>query len=242
VRVLPILAFALVAAALHAAVPVPQTEERCGARAGVVGLPVIELPSVKPGERFAIMVSGDGGWRRIDTKVTRRLRDAGVPVVGFLAPEYFSTLRTAEESACALERVIRTYRIRWKREKVLLVGYSRGADILPFMVNRLPPDLKQTVEVIALLGLERTIDFRYHPSWIPFYHPKEKQYPVLPEVEKLRGHTVLCFHGAREKDSLCRQLDRSAFTVIAEPGGHHFGGRYDDIAEAILSAGKNKRQ
>ncbi|HYM61324.1 MAG TPA: AcvB/VirJ family lysyl-phosphatidylglycerol hydrolase [Thermoanaerobaculia bacterium] len=237
----PIVAIALFAAALSAVAPVSQTDDRCNARAGVAGLPLIELPVAKAGGRFAIMISGDGGWRRIDTKVTGRLRDAGVPVVGFLAPEYFATLRTADESACALERIIRTYRVRWKREKVLLIGYSRGADVLPFMVSRLSPDVRQSVEVIALLGLERTIDFRYHPSWIPFYHPKEKQYQVLPEVEKLRGQTVLCFHGAREKDSLCRQLDRAAFTVIAEPGGHHFAGRYDDIAAAILAARKGKR-
>src|SRR4029079_3706824 len=110
------------------------------------------------------------GWRRIDDKVTDKLREEGVPVAGFLTPTFFRTRKTAEESACALERVIRFYQIAWKRRNVILIGYSRGADILPCMAIRLPSDVRPSVKAIALLGLEPTIDFRYHPSWIPFFH------------------------------------------------------------------------
>ena len=228
-RLLPILLLLLASGAL-AGVP----DERCEARVDVSGLPLVELPASKTSDRFAIMLSGDGGWRRIDTKVTDKLRAEGVPVVGFLAPDYFAIRRTPEESACALERVIRYYKIRWHREKVLLIGYSRGADVLPFMAARLPSDLRDSIQAIALLGLQPAIDFRYHPSWIPFYHPREIMWPVKPELEKLRGEKVICFYGAKEKDSLCHALDPREFTIIRTPGGHHFAGKYHDIAETIL--------
>jgi type IV secretory pathway VirJ component len=216
------------------------TGQRCQGIADVRGLPLIELSAKRVNakhHRFAIMLTGDGGWRRIDVRVTNRFREEGLPVVGFLTPEYFSTRRTADESACALERVIRFYKTLWKCDRVLLIGYSRGADILPFMLSRLPAEVRASVDVVALLGLEPSIDFRYHPSWIPFYHPKETQYPVLPEVQKLaRNYRLLCFYGEKEKDSLCHALDPKMATIIRERGSHHFAGNYSGIAEAILRA------
>lgn len=209
----------------------------CIANGGVTDLPLIALPAKHPPHgTFAVMLTGDGGWRRIDARVTNRFRDAGVPVVGFLTPSYFKTRKTAEESACALERVVRYYKLHWKCDHVMLIGYSRGADVLPFMASRLPQEVRSSTEVIALLGLEPTIDFRYHASWIPLYHPREIQYEVKPELEKLRGTRVLCVYGEKEKDTLCRALDPQLATAVREPGSHHFGGRYSNIADVILES------
>ena len=216
-------------------------DERCSARADITGLPVVTLGAKVPSDRFAVMITGDGGWRRIDQKITDRLRAAGIPIVGFVASDYFRVRRSPDESACALERVIRYYKIQWRKSKVLLIGYSRGADVLPFMASRLPRDLRESTQLIALLGLEPLIDFKYAPAWsLTAYIHKEPQYAVKPEVEKLRGKNVLCIFGAKEKDSLCHVLDRRAFKIVAEPGGHHFAGKYRDIADMILieSAGK----
>jgi len=227
----------LAATRAHAAV----LEERCAARADISGLPVVTLGAKVPSDRFAVMITGDGGWRRIDQKITDRLRAAGIPIVGFVASDYYRKRRSPDESACALERVIRYYKIQWHKSKVLLIGYSRGADVLPFMASRLPRDLRESTQLIALLGLEPMIDFKYAPAWsLAAYTHKEPQFAVKPEVEKLRGMNVLCIFGAKEKDSLCHVLDRKAFKIVAEPGGHHFAGKYRDIADVILieSAGK----
>ena len=94
----------------------------CPTRVDISDLPLVELPTSKTSDLFAVMISGDGGWRRIDRKVTDELRAGGVPVVGFLTPDYFRTRRTPDESACALERVIRHYQLQWRRSKVILIG------------------------------------------------------------------------------------------------------------------------
>ena len=227
-----------IAGAAHAAVP----DERCTAKVDVTGLPLVELPARVASDRFAVMISGDGGWRRIDTKVTDKLRAAGIPVVGLLANDYFREERTPDDSGCALERVIRHYQVEWHKQKVILIGYSRGADVLPFMASRLPSDLRADVELIALLGLEPLVDFKVIPSWI-FWRKTSGAplYAVKPEIEKLRGQNILCVYGEREKDSLCHQLDASLVTKLREPGGHHFAGKYHDIAEAILSEAAKRR-
>jgi type IV secretory pathway VirJ component len=235
-RLFAILLFAATAAAARA---------ECLARADVRDLPLVELQATQQkGDRFAIMVSGDGGWRRIDTKVTDKLRADGMPVVGFLANEYFRTRRTPDDCGCALERVIRYYRIKFRKPNVVLIGYSRGADVLPFMASRVPADLRPSVKLVALLGLEATIDFKYTPSWFFWHFKKEPQFAVKPELEKLRGNNILCVYGEKEKASLCHELEPGLAKIIREPGGHHFAGKYADVAEAIIAeaaapAGRN---
>ncbi len=204
--------------------------------AGSSDLPLVEVQATGNGDSYAVLLTGDGGWRSIDIELAKRIAAAGTPVVGFPTPAYFRTGRTPEESAGALGQVMRMYSEKWNRPKALLIGYSRGADVLPFMTARLPVDLRSSVRLVALLGLEPEIDFRYHPSWIPFYHPHEPQFPVLPEVEKLRGLNVLCVYGELEKDTLCRGLDSSLAKSVGFPGSHHFGGHYDRVAAAILEA------
>ncbi len=219
----------LLAAAITAGAP-------CDARVDTTGLPLRAFPTKNAGDTLAVVITGDGGWRLIDDRLKKHLHEHGVAVVGFLSPDYFRELRTPEESACALERTIRHYQVAWHRKQVILIGYSRGADVLPFMANRLAPDLRADIDLIALLGLEPTIDFRYHASWVPFYHPKETQHPVLPEIEKLRGQRILCVYGEKEKDTLCKSLDPSLATVVKTKGAHHFAGNYKAIVEAIVDA------
>jgi type IV secretory pathway VirJ component len=196
--------------------------------------PVIELPSATPGDTIAVVLTGDGGWRRIDAAIADRLRERGISVVGFSTPAYFRDRRTPDESARALEQVIRASRAKWKRPRVILIGFSRGADVLPFMASRLPADLRASTRLIALLGLEKTIDFKYHASWIPFYHPREPQFPVLPEVEKLRAQRILCVWGEKESDSLCPLLGAGLAMSLKTKGSHHFAGNYRGIADAIV--------
>jgi type IV secretory pathway VirJ component len=46
---------------------------------------------------------------------------------------------------------------------------------------------------------------------------------------------VLCLRGEDEADSACRLLRTPAVRTVTLPGGHHFGGDYERIAEAMLA-------
>lgn len=199
--------------------------------------PIREFPAANAGDRFVVFLTGDGGWRPVDQKITEVLNASGVSVVGFLTPPYFSVRRTADETACTVGDVIRTYQQRWQKQKVILIGFSRGADVLPFVVNRLPQDLRSNIDLVALLGPEPTINFEYHPFYsLLRYIRHPPLFPVLPEIQAMRGLNVLCVYGEREADSLCPALDPQQFRIVREPGGHHYGGRYDEVGRAILDA------
>src|SRR6266852_3510434 len=52
-------------------------------------LPLVEVPSTGSGDSYAVLITGDGGWRHIDVEIAKRIAAAGTPVVGFSSPAYF---------------------------------------------------------------------------------------------------------------------------------------------------------
>jgi len=197
------------------------------------GLPIVEVPVEQPGKRFAVLLSGDGGWAGIDKSLGSAFAARGVPVAGFDSLRYFWSARTPDELAADLDRVIRYYAAHWGRSDVLLVGYSQGADVLPFAINRLPAATRASVRLTALLGPGQKASFEFHVSnWIG---PGGDR-PIAPEALKLAATDTLCIYGLDEKDSLCPELAPDHARSEPLKGGHHFGGDYDALAGLILDA------
>jgi type IV secretory pathway VirJ component len=216
----------------------PGEDQRASRAPDVADLPLVELRATTPTGTLAVMFSGDGGWASIDRDIGGQLAARGVDVVGLNSLRYFWTRRTPESAAADLDRVLRHYLAAWDGRRVLLLGYSRGADVLPFLAARLAPDLRSRVAAIALLGPSRSVDFEFHLSdWVADAD-RGTELPIRPEVEKLRGLPVLCVYGKDETDSLCPELAPPLATVLEQPGGHHFGGEYDDIVTRILGAAR----
>ena len=197
-------------------------------------LPLVEVRVEALGKTFAVIISGDGGWASIDKSLADALAADGIPTVGLDALHYFWTKRAPDEAGRDLQRILDHYLAAWHMDSVVLIGYSLGADVLPFMVSRLPPELTARTSLIALLGAEHTVDFEFRVSdWLPG-SGKDAAYKVKPEVEKLVGKNLLCIYGEDETASLCPDLDRNRFKVVKMTGGHHFGGDYKALAELIL--------
>jgi len=198
-------------------------------------LPLVEVPAQKSdSDVLAVIISGDGGWAGIDREIGDDLAQHGVSVVGFNSLQYFWNRRTPEEAAKDLGRVLSYYLPAWKKSKALILGYSLGADVLPFMVSRLPQELRDRLSLLVLLGPSLDVDFEFHLfDWIGGASTPTAQ-PTLPEVEKLQGMKILCLFGEEETDSLCQQVPTALTKVIPLGGAHHFGGNYTDIAELVL--------
>jgi type IV secretory pathway VirJ component len=211
-------------------------------RSSLADLPLVEVaahPSAGQAEgeasqRMAVILSGDGGWASLDREVAGAFAERGIPSVGWNSLSYFWKARTPEGAAADLARVLQHYLAAWNRPRVLLVGYSLGADVLPFLVHRLPPDLLSHVELVALLGADREATFEFHLSdWLGGSSAGAR--PVLPEVERLAGKPLLCLYGERDEGSLCPALHPPLGKAIAFSGAHHLGGDYRAVAARILA-------
>ena len=199
-------------------------------------LPVLEvLPKIAaPQQPLAIFFSGDGGWAGLDEEVAAALSARGVPVIGVDSLRYFWIARKPEGLAADLDRIIRYYSAQWQRDQVLLIGYSQGADVLPFALNHLPPASRKKVRLAAAMGLGERAAFEFHlANWVSSV---TDGYEIKPEVEKIQGTPFLCIYGEEEDDSTCPKLSGSAARVIKLPGDHHFNGNYGRLADEILKA------
>ncbi len=214
--------------------------------AGLSDLPVIEVPAqpitppgaARPGaappDVFAIIMSGDGGWAGLDQDVAAALSAKGIPVVGLDSLRYFWTARTPDGLAADTDRMIRYYLSHFGKQRVLLIGYSQGADVLPFAVNRLPALTRTKVALTAVMGMSDHALFEFHlRSWIS---DSTAGPATLPEINDITGMPVLCIYGAEETDSLCPKLDQKKFSIVELKGGHHFDGDYANLARQILAA------
>jgi len=215
------------------------TEPHLGSHAmnemDVSDLPLIELPAEHPGNLLAIVISGDGGWRDLDKTIAHDLQSAGVSVVGIDSLRYFWGKKTPAQTAHDVARVIRSYTVRWHARSVALIGYSFGADVIPFAYNRLPATERDKVALLSLLGFSPAADFEIHVSGWLGMPPTAAALPVLPEISKVPPALVQCFYGEDETDTFCPEVATLHMATIRTSGSHHFGHDYGHLAQIILN-------
>ena len=196
-------------------------------------LPLVEVKARSPGTRFAVFLSGDGGWAGLDKSVADALAEHGLPVVGFDSLRYFWSARTPAGFAADLDRLVRYYAARWKATAVILIGFSQGADVLPFALNRLPPASRRMVTQLVLLSPGQRASFEFHlDNWI---HRDDDGLPLAPEIARLAANETLCVYGKDDEDAICPRLQPFQASLVALPGDHHFDGDYEALAARILA-------
>lgn len=213
----------------HAAATAPSAS---ASAAEVSDLALEEVPATggTSTDQMAVMLTGDGGWAEIDKALARGLASAGIPVVGWSSLTYYWTPRTPDAAAADLSRVIDYYTRTWHKARVLVVGYSFGADVAPYLVNRLPAPTRAHVTRVALLGASTSAAFEFHMAyWLG--GGDDARYPTRPEIARLTM-PVTCVYARDDRESVCRQLPSVDAVAVGE--GHHFSGDYDRIVQALV--------
>jgi type IV secretory pathway VirJ component len=202
--------------------------------ASAATLPLVEVPATHgTSDTLVVFISGDGGWAAIDREISAVLAAHGMPVAGLNALKYFWTKQTPESASRDLNTIIERYLAAWHKSRVLLVGYSRGADVLPAMVNRLPAETQSRIRMIVLLGPSPKVEFEFHVAdWM---RNASAGLPVKPEVDKLVSQHIVCLSGEDDHDSLCPALaGRPNIAIVTLKGAHHFDGGYDKLGQIII--------
>jgi type IV secretory pathway VirJ component len=201
--------------------------------APVAELPLVEVPAAPDTTSpwMGVFLSGDGGWVGLDRGVSAELAKRGIPIVGWDSLKYFWEPRTPAGASADLDRVLRHYLRAWNKSRVVLIGYSQGADTMPFMVNRLPPATRADVGLTVLLGISDRALFEFHlANWLG--NPSGGL-PTAPELDHWSGSPYLCLYGEDDADAACKEVTGRDGTAVKMNGGHHFAGSYAEIAAEI---------
>ncbi len=201
----------------------------------ITGLPLVEIPakaapSPPLAGRLAVLLSGDGGWASLDRSIADSFARRGIPVVGIDSLRYFWSGRKPEEAAGDVAAVIDNYLARWRLDRVDLVGFSFGADALPFIANRLPAATAARLASITLIEPSQSASFEIHVAdWLPGV--TTQGLPLAPEIRQLKP-APLCLHGDAEAQSPCSLVPAGQVARIGS--GHHLGGDGEPIVARIL--------
>ncbi len=206
----------------------------------VNALPLVLYPPNRPNPKgLAVIYAGDGGWRDLDKSVAGYFQQEGYGVVGVDTLRYFWNEKTPRELGDDLEAIVGRYGPEWKAKRILLAGYSFGADVIPFAWQRISRQVRDQVGLIALLGLSKTADFEVSVAgWLGV---GSGQHGVLKPAAGLPMDRVMCVYGKEEleekdNDVACATDVFPASARLELPGGHHFDEDYAALARRIDDA------
>ncbi|WP_312796952.1 AcvB/VirJ family lysyl-phosphatidylglycerol hydrolase [Tianweitania sp.] len=195
-------------------------------------LPAIDLPSEDAPKALAILVSGDGGWRDLDKTIGDYLSTQSIHVVGLDSLHYFWAKKNPAELSRDLANIINEADPT-RELPIMLIGYSFGADTIPFAFPLLPKEMQDRTEVLALMAPGQHTSFQVTVSgWLGI---DDSGYDIVPAIAALPADRVICLYGKEEGDAACPDPALKTVTVVATEGGHHFDGEYEAIAQRFLA-------
>ena len=191
-------------------------------------LPVDTLGSKDATKPLVIYITGDGGLNSFSTAFMKQWNSKGYPVVALNAKSYFWKTKTPETAAKDISDLITEYALLWKRNSVILVGYSLGADVLPFVLTRMPQTLAGKVLHCVLLSPSENTDFTVH-----LFYSSNGGSNVPDEINKLTKPVLVIF-GNKETDVPEKKINNKMATLIKVNGDHHYDNQIVFLVNEII--------
>ena len=173
--------------------------------------------------KLVIYITGDGGWNNFSRKLTEEFEHKGYGVVSLNTRKYFWERKTPDIFARDIEYLINYYMGKWRKNSVLIVGYSFGADVAAFLPERLSKNLLKKMNHIVLLSPSASSDFVINLSdLIGDSKNTRRKYKVEPELNKTT-FPIVCVFGMNEDLKLKNTLiKKKTLTIYELPGSHQY--------------------
>jgi type IV secretory pathway VirJ component len=181
-------------------------------------------------------ISGDGGFNKFSTSFMQALNKQGYAVIGLNAKEYFWSRKKPQEAANAIEAAINESNKQWKKKNIVLIGYSFGADVAPFMLTHFSPAISGKVIHLILLSPSIKTDFEIHVLQMLGWG-KDAGESVPAEINKISS-PVTIITGDDENEFPFNQLKIKNKQLIKMPGGHHYDGNITALCRQVVMQAK----
>jgi type IV secretory pathway VirJ component len=196
-------------------------------------LPVTLLTSADTSKPFVFYISGDGGWNNFSSSLAGAINKNGFTVAGLNAKSYFWEKKTPERTVLDIIAYLQKKFAERKNHQWVLTGYSFGADIIPFIVNKLPDTIRKRLITIVLLSPSTSTDFEVHWAELLGWN-KRRSMDVVAEINKM-GLQKTAIISADDDNSLPVKEIRLKNCVHENlPGGHHFENNTGELAKTMI--------
>jgi type IV secretory pathway VirJ component len=201
--------------------------------------PVMTFPVVSQKKTLVVLISGDGGWSSLDQEISHSFADQRFPVVGVDAVRFFWNLRTPEDAAREMEKLVKHYLSTWKLKQTLWVGQGVGADALPFLANRVSRSLQKKIRGLVLMGSSQSASNQFQEThWLTRVNIQgaQGQGTLKSELDSLKIATV-CVRGNNEPQSCLKLSDnKNLKSIRLSDSSDTADARFDRVVASILKS------
>jgi type IV secretory pathway VirJ component len=196
-------------------------------------LPLLTYKNADTTKPLIFYLSGDGGFNKFSVSFMQALNKDGYTVMGLDSKEYFWKKKNPQEAANAIEQAIIDSNKTLKKKNIVLIGYSFGADVAPFILTHFSPAFASGVTHLFLLSPSDKTDFEIHLLQMMGWGKNEGA-SVPAEINKI-SKPVTIITGDDEKDFSFDRLTIKNKKIIKMPGGHHYDGDINALCKQIIS-------
>jgi len=181
-------------------------------------------------------ISGDSGFNTFTKNMGKDLHAFGYDVFALNTQSYFWNKKTPEQTSSDIEKYIDQQLKGRQNQKVIIIGFSFGADVTPFVYNRFSSPLKNNIEKVLIIGPSKTNDFKIHLGEY-FGQEIKGSLQVIPEINQMKNVPVMLilsdFEFAHFPYKDIKLGNNYKMKYIA--GDHHYGGNTQMLANIITS-------
>lgn len=108
-------------------------------------------------------ISGDGGFNTFSKTFSQELHRYGYDVFTLNTKKYFWHKKTPLKASQDTENYLKQITKNRKNKKIIIIiGYSYGADVAPFIYNRFDADFQKNIQDLLIIGPSKVNDFEIH--------------------------------------------------------------------------------
>jgi type IV secretory pathway VirJ component len=196
-------------------------------------LPVKTMAGNDASKPIIFYATGDGGWSKFSLALVQSFNQAGYPVIALNSKDYFWKKKTPAQTAADVGALLSKYLADWKRNNVVLVGYSFGADVTPFIQNYLDRNIAGKTSHMVLMLPYKSTDFEVHLTEMLGIARKDA-WSVPDEINKITK-PILFVLGTEKDQFPLNALTIKNYNSITIDGGHHFDDKADKVAQQVLA-------
>jgi len=194
---------------------------------------IISKAKIDKEDKFVLFISGDGGWNSFSQKLVETYTSNGFNVIGLNSFKYFWKKKTPQQTADDLARILSTYENEWHKQKIIILGFSFGADVAPFIYTHLPETLKNKITLVQLISPSSFTDFEIHVADMLGSGNAVRSMNIAAEVN-LINVPVICYYGEQETEKPLTTLKKSNLKTVILAGDHHYAKSYPEIVKNAL--------
>jgi type IV secretory pathway VirJ component len=204
-----------------------------GAFASPADMPLQEWKATNSLKPFVFYISGDGGFNNFSTGLCGAFNKSGYDVASLSARSYFWNKKTPEETATDICNFLTGKFKARTNQQLVLVGYSFGADVMPFIINHLSDDIKKKLTTTVMLSPSTSTDFEIHIFDL-LGGNKKRNMDVVAEINKLQVPKLVTIFGSDEDDFPVGNIHLKNHTNLVLAGGHHYDKNTEQAGAAII--------